>query len=490
MKLRVRIMKISAGKPVVFIHEATAKKIDVRVADHVTLSKNNHKTTAIVDLALGFIGKDEVAISEELASVLGADAKGLIEVNPAETSEGSRIIHDKIEVSEYTLKDLEKIMRDIVNNNLTEAEIAYFISGVNHYGMSQKETLNLTNAIVKTGRKLKWPSKIVVDKHSIGGIPGNRTTPIVVSICAAAGLTMPKTSSRAITSASGTADTIEAIAPVNLTIEQLKRVVKKTGACLAWGGSLGLAPADDKLIRVEKLLRIDPEPQLLASILAKKVAVGSTHVLIDIPFGYGAKVSIHRAQHLKVMFESLGKKLSLKIKVILTDGRQPVGNGVGPILEMRDVIAVLKQNNSVRDLEEKSLVLAGAILEMSGKTKKGRGQVMARDILYSGAAYEKFCEIISAQGGDPKTWLPEAKFHHTFVANRPGTIRKIINQEMNYLARVSGCPNDKASGLYIYKHLNEKVKQGDKIITIYSESKEKLHQAVKLFKKQKPIVIV
>ncbi len=489
MKLRVKILKIFAGKPVVFIHEATAKKINLYVADRVTLSKNNRKITAVVDIAFGFISKNEVAISEDLALVLGTDATGMIDVKPANIPEGSRIIHDKLECNEYKFKELEKIIRDIVNNNLTEAEIAYFISGINHCGMSFEETLALTNAIVKTGQRIKWSEKIIVDKHSIGGIPGNRTTPIVVSICAATGLIIPKTSSRAITSASGTADTIESMAPVNLTISQLKSVVKKTGACLVWGGSLGLAPADDKLIHVEKLLRLDPEPQLLASILAKKVAVGSTHVLIDIPFGEGAKVSLQQGQHLKKMFESLGKKMGLKIKTILTDGIQPIGNGIGPVLEMHDVIRVLKQDNPPKDLESKSLVLAGKILEMCGKAKKGQGQLKARDILYSGEAYEKFCQIIKAQGGDPKTWLSEAKFHHTFIASHSGTIKKIDNPSINFLARIAGCPNDKSSGIYIYKHVNEKLKPGDKIMTIYSESKEKLNQSIKFFKKQKPITI-
>ncbi len=489
MKFHIKLLKIFAGKPVVFIHEATAKKINVHIADRVTLLKDHHKTTAIVDIAFGFIRKNEVAISEELASILGTDAKGLIEIEPAEAPEGSRILHDKLECTEYKAKELEKIIQDIVNNNLSDAEVAYFISGVNHCGMSFKETLALTNAIVKTGKKIKWSEKMIVDKHSIGGIPGNRTTPIVVSICAAAGLTIPKTSSRAITSASGTADTIEAMAPVDLTISQLKSVVKKTGACLAWGGSLGLAPADDKLIRVEKLLRLDPEPQLLASILAKKVAVGSTHVLIDIPFGEGAKVSLPQAQHLKKMFESLGNKIGLKIQTILTDGTQPIGNGIGPVLEMRDVIRVLKQDNPPKDLESKSLVLAGKILEMCGKAKKGQGQLRARDILYSCSAYEKFCQIIEAQGGDPKTWMPEAKFHHTFISSHSGTIKKIDNPSINYLARIVGCPNDKSAGIYLHKHVNEKVKIGDKIMTLYSESKEKLSQAIKLFKKQKSINI-
>ena len=489
MRLKVKVLKISAGKPIAFIHQAIAKKLGLHIGDRVTLKRNHHSTIAVIDIAFGFIHRSEIAVSQELAEILGADTKRYIEVVPAKTAESSEIINEKIDCKEYSASDLEKIMGDIVENRLTEAEIAYFISGVNYCGMEDNEIINMTKAIVKTGNKLKWPYKIVADKHCIGGIPANRTTPLVVSICAAAGIIMPKTSSRAITSAAGTADSVESIAPVSLTISQLKKTVKKTGACLAWGGSLGLAPADDKLIRIEKLLRIDPEPQLLASILAKKVAIGSTHVLIDIPFGETAKVSRSRADYLKKMFESLGKKLGLRIKVLITDGRQLVGNGVGPILEMRDVIKVFKQDNPPKDLEEKSLLLAGAIIEMVGKSKKGQGIIRARNLLYSGAAYEKFCEIITVQGGDPKTWLPEAKFHHSVISKRSGVIKKIDNQQINYLARISGCPNDKAAGAYIYKHVGEKIKSNERIITIYSESKEKMNDALKYFKKQKPIII-
>ena len=300
---------------------------------------------------------------------------------------------------------------------------------------------------------------------------------------------MPKTSSRAITSAAGTADTVESIAPVNLTIEELKRVVKKTGACLAWGGSLGLAPADDKLIRVEKLLRVDPESQLIASILAKKVSVGSTHVLIDIPYGNGAKVSKENGERLGKLFISLGKKLGLKVKIILTDGREPIGNGIGPVLEMKDVIKVLKQDNGPMDLENKSIFLAGNILEMVGKAKKSEGVPKAREILRSGQAYKKFAEIIIAQGGDPKTWLQEAKYNHTIVSKHAATIEKISNQDINYLARIAGCPLDKSSGVYLYKHVGERLNPGERLITIFSESKSKLREAIRFFKKQKPIIL-
>lgn len=300
---------------------------------------------------------------------------------------------------------------------------------------------------------------------------------------------MPKTSSRAITSAAGTADTVESISPVSLSVSQLKKVVHKTGACLVWGGSLGLAPADDKLIRVEKLLRVDPESQLLASILAKKVSVGSTHVLIDIPFGDGAKVSKAQGEKLGQLFVSLGKKLGLKIKTVLTDGKEPIGHGIGPILEMKDVLKVLKQDNSPQDLENKSLFLAGTILELVGKAKKGQGIIKARELLHSGLAYKKFCEIIYAQGGDPKTWLQEAKFNHTMVSKHNGVIKKIDNKDINYLARITGCPLDKSAGVYLYKHIGEYIQEGEKILTLFSESKQKLKEAIKFFKKHKPIVI-
>jgi putative thymidine phosphorylase len=488
MRLKLKSLKISAGKPVIFLHESSAKKMGVRTGDRIAIKRKEGALVATVDLVKGLIKKNEVAISEELSALIKHN-RGHIEVLPSEIAESSSILQNQKGCREYSEKDLEKIMSDIVNNLLTEAEIAYFVSTMVHCKTSIKETIYLINAMVKTGKVISWGNKIIADKHSIGGIPGNRTTPIVVSICAATGVTMPKTSSRAITSGAGTADTVESIAPVNLTISELKKVVSKTGACLAWGGALGLAPADDKLIRIEKILRVDPEAQLIASILAKKISVGSTHVLIDIPYGNGAKVSKEKGERLGKLFVLLGKKLGLKIKVVLTDGKEPIGHGIGPILEMKDVLKILKQEDSPKDLEEKSLFLAGNILEMVGKAKKTKGIMKAKEILYSGKAYKKFSEIILAQGGDPKAWLPEAKYHHTIISKYAGTINKISNHDINYLARIAGCPIDKASGVYLYKHIGQQIVKDERLLTIFSESKSRLKEAIKFFKRQKPIII-
>jgi thymidine phosphorylase len=130
----------------------------------------------------------------------------------------------------------------------------------------------------------------VVDKHSIGGIPGNRTTMIVAPIVAAHGLIMPKTSSRAITSPAGTADTMEVLAKVDLSEAEMRSVVERCGACIAWGGHVNLSPADDVIIAVERPLQIDTPEQMVASILSKKMAAGVTHLVLDIPFGPTAKI--------------------------------------------------------------------------------------------------------------------------------------------------------------------------------------------------------
>ena len=356
-------------------------------------------------------------------------------------------------------------------------------------GMNFKETLFLIQALLKFGDALKIKNKFVVDKHCIGGVPGNRTTPIVVSVCAAAGLTFHKSSSRAINSAAGTADVIETIAKVDFPMDKLRKIVKKTKACLVWGGGLGMVPADSKIIRIERILKIDPEAQLLASIMSKKLAVGSKYILIDIPYGKNAKVNKQQALKLKKKFEYLGKVFHKKLKVVLTEGKEPMGNGVGPALELIDVIKVLNPAEvGPEDLKEKSLFLAGELLEMTGKAKKGKGIKMAGEILDSGKAFEKFKAIIKAQKGSFKK-IKLAKFRKNILAQKSGVVREINNKKINSLARMAGCPVDKFAGLEIYISVKDKVKKRNRILTIYSESKSRLKEAIKFYNKEKPIKV-
>ncbi len=488
MKLKVKKLELTAGRPVALLNENTARSLNIHIGDRIEIFHSGKKIVAIVDIVKNFQSKDEISLSQEVISFLKLKTSSEVEITPALLPESTYFIIKKLKGHVLTKEEIYSIIRDIVTNSLSEAEIAYFISGVYEHGMNAKETIFLTEAMYKTGVMLSWHTENIADKHSIGGIPGNRTTPIIVSICSAAGIIMPKTSSRAITSAAGTADVVETIANVELSPEELQRIVKKTGACLAWGGSLGLAPADDKLIRVERLLNIDPESQLISSIMSKKLATGSKHILLDIPYGRGAKVSHKSALKLKDKFLALASHFNLDLNIILTDGSQPIGNGIGPVLEMLDVLAVLKRKNSPKDLENKAIKLSSVLLEKMKKAEKGKGEEKAMKILNSGAAFKKFNEIINAQGRK-NTILKPAKFKHNILAHKQGKIIEINNKIINATSRILGCPNDKRAGIYLHKHKNETISENNALATLYAESPRKLNEALRFLNKNHPFKI-
>jgi putative thymidine phosphorylase len=493
MELKVKILKLSAGIPVAMLNEQTANLIGVKTKGRIfikTLSKNSQGVSTIVDIAKTLVKKNEVAISSELKERLNLNSGQKVDIDLASPPKSMIFIKKKMNGQALSQEEINEIIKDVVDNSLAEAEISLFISSMYEKGMNMTETIYLINAILHSGKilKLNLKNKLVADKHSIGGIPGNRTTPIIVSICAAAGLVMPKSSSRAITAPAGTADVIETIAKVEFSMKELARIIKKTGAFLIWGGSLEIVPADEKIISIEKMLNIDPEAQLLASIMSKKLASGAKYILIDIPYGKTAKVTREKGLELKKKFEYLGKHFHKKLEVVLTKGDEPIGNGIGPVLEIIDILKILKRSDDRPfDLEKKSLFLSGELLEMTGKAKKGQGIKLAKKILDSGKALAKFKQIIEAQKGS-LNHLKLAKFKKDITANRNCEIKEIDNKKINLLGRMTGCPMDKSAGLYLYKHVGEKLKKGEKIITIYSESKSRLRDSLNFYNEQKPII--
>ena len=344
--------------------------------------------------------------------------------------------------------------------------------------MSTEETILLTKAMVKHGEVLKLKKYPVIDKHSIGGIPGNRTTLIVVPIIAAAGYYIPKTSSRSITSPAGTADTMEVLANVTFPIKKMKEIVLKNHGCIVWGGSLNLAPADDKIIAVERPLEIDAESQLLASIMAKKHSVSSTHILIDVPVGKDSKVkNMFEALKLKKEFEKIGRRLKKHVKVLITDGTQPIGNGIGPALEARDVLWVLKRDpRRPTDLEKKCLMMCSKIFDMLNVKD---GHKKALEILNSGEAYAKMVEIIKAQNGREIAAedIKVGKYAYDVLSTKSGKVVSVDNTSISRIARIAGAPNDKGAGIYLYKHIGDKVKKGEKLYTIYADSEHEFEYA-------------
>lgn len=489
MLLKVKSLKFVAGRPIAIINKKTAKDLSIYVGERIRL-KNRREIIATVDIAKGIIKENEIALSQEIMDEMEISEGYAVEVNIAPRPKSAEHILEKLQGKELEEECLKEIAQDIVDNALTEAEIAYFISGMYIHGMTDREIVDLTKAMVSTGRQINI--KNAVDKHSIGGIAGNRTTPIVVSICSSQGIVIPKTSSRAITSAAGTADVMECFTRVDFTSAEIKKIIEKTNACLVWGGALNLAPADDKIIQVERILGLDPEAQLLASILSKKIAIGAKKVLIDIPYGKSAKVDHKKALDLSNKFEKIGKALGLKVEVMLSDGSQPIGNGIGPILEAIDVLKVLSQSNDrPMDLEDKSLDVAAGILEMVGHAKKGQGKKIAKNILQSKHALQQFYEIINAQDGKNNfnEKLNPAKLHYTFKAEKSGKVKEINNKKIASIAFSAGCPADKAAGLFLHVHNGFKMKKGDPLVTLYAETNEKLGFARKAYLKLNPILI-
>jgi AMP phosphorylase len=490
MELKIKFLKWSTGFPVAMLNKKTAEKIGAHTRERIsirTISDNPKEMEAIPNLSSNFLKDNEIAVSSEIKIKMNLHSGQKVNVEPAPEPKSILFIKKKLNGGELNDLEIDAIIHDITDNSLSEPEIALFVSAMYKIGMNMKEVVHLTKAILKTGDRLFLKSNRVADKHSIGGIAG-RTTPIVVSICASAGLIMPKTSSRAITTPAGTADAIETLAKVDFKMSDIKKIVEKTNACIVFGGGLGMVPADAKIILVEKQLDIDPTAMLLASIMSKKLAVGSDYILIHIPYGKTAKVSKIKALALAKKFEYIGRYFKKKIKCVLTYTTGPIGNGVGPILEMIDVIDVLKRKSSCYKLEETSIFLAGNLLEMTNMAKKGTGEKMAKKILDSGKAFDKFKEIIKAQHGSVHELFP-GKFKKTIFATKGQKVIEIDNKKINLLARNLGCPTDKSAGLYLHCHPGDKINKGNKIITLYSESRSRLEKSIKYYVSLKPIVL-
>ena len=394
-------------------------------------------------------------------------------------------IRKKLIGKKLTYKEIYSIMDQISQNKLGDVLTTYFAASGFSKGFSDEEIYFLTKAMVETGQKLKF-SGIVADKHSIGGVPGTRTTLIVVPIIAAAGFKIPKSSSRAITTPSGTADDMEILAPVNLTKQKIYSVVKKTNGCIVWGGSFNIAPADDVIIKVEEILLFESYDKILISILAKKIAFGSNHVVIDIPYGKSVKVhALNDAKILKSKFEKLAKKFDIRIEVLIHKTDEPAGRGIGPILEVKESLMVLEQDpKRSLDLEARSINLSGSLLELcladgpkklqeNIRKKYRNGYNWAQDLLESGLALSKMKQIIKAQGGNPNIEsrdLKPAKYSFTYLAPKKCVIESFNVKNITIITRILGAPDMKGSGIFLNKKIGEMIGRGEPICTFYSEN--------------------
>lgn len=487
--LRAKKHNVTTGHPfIAILHRDDAKHFGIDPGDRIQLRWGSTVVTVSADVTTTQIRRGYVGIFRDVWQQHPVAADTVVQLTLLGRPKSVQYIAEKLRGKRLTYPKMRSIVADIVNGHLGTIETTYFVAASFAREYTNTELYALTRAMVETGQSLRFGRGPVVDKHSIGGLAGNRTTLLVVPIIASLGLTIPKTSSRAITSPAGTADTMEVLAPVTQTPAAIRRIVRTTGACIVWGGGLALAPADDKIIQVSHPLSLEPYTKMLVSIMAKKVAMGIQYLVIDIPVGEHTKVPNREvADVLASRFRYLARRFHMHIRVLISDAHEPVGKGIGPALEARDALRVLQQKHKrPRDLEAKAIALSAALLELCGKAKRGRGTAMAQDALTSGVAWQKMQEIIRAQGGNSRIdandiTLTAQKFRVS--SPRSGVVRAVNNKTIDELARTLGAPDYTMAGIYLHRRIGDRVVKGGKLYTFYAQSRSRMELALRVHRR-------
>lgn len=470
-------------------HACRAEGFEAR--SRIKVSLGGRHIVATLNTVLGdLLETNEASLSESACLALEAEDGDLVRIGHADPVQSESRLRAKVYGERLSWGDLRAIVDDVVAGSYSDLQLAAFATACAGDRLDAEETTWLTRAMADSGERLAWNYPVVADKHCVGGLPGNRTTPIIVGIVAACGLPIPKTSSRAITSPAGTADTMEVLAPVDLDLRAMRRVMEREGGCVVWGGAARLSPADDILIRVERPLDFDSNGLIVASVLSKKAAAGSTHLVIDMPVGPSAKVrSAAAADSLERRFTVTAAALGIRLLVARTDGSQPVGRGMGPALEARDVLAVLEGRAAgLADLQSRAIALAGALLELGGKAPAGQGAALAAAVLADGRAWAKFQAICEAQGGLRR--VPSSTHSQVVTAPFAGTVRGFDNRRLARTAKLAGAPRAKVAGLDLHVRIGTAVEQGQPLFTLHAEAPGELRYALEYFESQSRIIDV
>ena len=468
-------------QPVLYLHQGclVCRAEGFAALTRVRVKCGDREIVAILNVVTGdWLSEDEAALSEAAWQALSPGPGALAEFAHAEPPESTGAVRAKVFGARLGEADFSAVLQDVLAARLSDIELAAFVTACAGDRMDLDESVALTRAMISVGERLDWGAGPVLDKHCVGGLPGNRTTPIVVSIVAALGHRIPKTSSRAITSPAGTADVMATMTKVDLDLGTLRRVVEREGGCLASGGTMRLSPADDVLIQIERPLDFDSDGQMVASILSKKAAAGSTHVLIDIPVGSTAKVRTPAAADaIARRLAFVGEAVGLRVGIHVSDGRQPVGWGVGPALEAHDVLAVLRNAaGAPSDLRERALDVAGAVLDLLPGATQGSGRAQASEVLRSGAALRKFLAICEAQGGfqEPGT----AQFVKPYLAPISGRIMCINNRHLARVAKLAGAPHDATAGVMCMLREGDRIERGAPLFEVQAATRGELDYAL------------
>ncbi len=489
MRLTVRYHDIISSIPTVLLHETDCHELGVEDGDRVRV-KGRDEQTFLVTMSDTLVDVGDIMVNDAVLNEICVSDGECVDVNVDPAPASVRSIRRKMDGLKLDDGEIHAIVDDTMEGRLSAVEVSAWLTSLHIHGMDMDEIASYTRAMSVSGGRLDFGDRFILDFHSFGGIAGNKITPIVVSIVAAAGHSIPKLSSRAISSACGTADFVETFCDIDQDDDDILRITNELGGTFSWTGSTDLGPAGDVFIKSQRPLGIDPRPQLLASIMGKKLAAGAKAMLMDIPTGPETKVKTREeAESYTRDLEELGRRIGIEVECAITPALEPLGVAVGPVLEARECMRVLERESGSEDVADKACLCAGILLRMAGDPD---GQTTARHILDSGMAHAKFLEIATAQGGDSdirSTDMIPGLLSAEVRAESSGMVRSISNKAVIVVAKSAGAPGHSGSGLILHRKCGMAVSEGDVLMTIYADRVDKLDDAVERVKDRNPFTI-
>ncbi|HOG15666.1 MAG TPA: hypothetical protein PK674_03695, partial [Candidatus Absconditabacterales bacterium] len=359
--LDVKVKKINihdGEKLIVVLNEIDAVEYGLNAFDKVKIIFGKEIIVANLDITKKLVKPGEIGVFEDTFAKANFNEGDIVRVEYTKRSNKTvEAIRKKMQGKSISENEINSIIKDISQNKLVDSLMTYYVASSFFYPTSDKETYLTAKAMAENGVMFKYPKgTIVADKHCIGGVPGNETTMILIPLIASLGIKIPKNFSKAITSPAATGECVNVLMDIEFNEQEIKKLVKELNCCLVWGGGLDLAPADDKLIQIQHPLSMQNISKVVSSIMAKKYAMGITHLLIDVPMGPTAKVkNMKEAKEWEEKFNTLGKLLGIKMCVAITEAKEPIGAGIGAVLQVREVLRVLQQHpKRPMDLEKKT----------------------------------------------------------------------------------------------------------------------------------------
>jgi thymidine phosphorylase len=393
------------------------------------------------------------------------------------------LIVAKREKQELSTEQINWLVANYTSGVIADEQMSAMAMAILLNGMNRREIRDLTLAMIASGERLDFSSLTIptADKHSTGGV-GDKITLMLAPLVAVFGVAVPQLSGRGLGHTGGTLDKLEAIPgwQASITNQQMHDQLEKVNAVICAAGA-GLAPADKKLYALRDVTgTVEAIPLIASSIMSKKIAEGTSALVLDVKVGSGAFMkTLERAQELAQVLTQLGADAGVKTSALLTDMSTPLGRKVGNALEVDEAVEVLSGGGS-QDLIDITVELAREMLRLSGKT-----DVDVAAALNDGRAMDKWNEMIRAQHGDPTAKLQVAKHEHTIVAESSGYVNELDALAVGTASWRLGAgrarkedPVQFGAGIVIHAKRGEKIEKGAPLLTLYTDEQERFDRAV------------